>query len=94
MIRVTCWQCRKPFRWMLRKCPRCMQRNAKHPAILLGKLLAVVALCAAIWYLVQAFVKTDDTVSGVLPPPKEPVKQPYFFPTPTPEPPPGTQALR
>lgn len=53
------------------KCPHCMVRNANHPAIILGKLLALAALCAAIWFLVQAFVKTGDTESGVIHPTPE-----------------------
>jgi hypothetical protein len=34
-------------------------------------LLALAALCAAIWFLVQAFVKTGDTESGVIHPTPE-----------------------
>ena len=71
MIRVTCWQCNKPFRWTLLKCPRCMQRNPHHPLILFGKVIAVVALCVAVWFLVRVFVKVDDSASGVLGPEQE-----------------------
>jgi hypothetical protein len=95
MIRITCWQCRKPFRWTLIKCPRCMQRNAHHPIILFCKVLAVAALCVAIWYLVQAFVKTDDTASGVVHPgqEKEPPRS-YLYPTPSPTPAPDPRFPR
>ena len=57
-----------------------MQRNSKHPVILIGKILAVAALIVAIWYVVQAFVQTDDTATGVLrqPPEKETPRDPRF----------------
>ena len=70
-MRIRCPNCHRRYRWMLFKCPRCMVRNANHPIIIFGKVLAMAALCAAIWFLVQAFVKTDDTASGVVHPTPE-----------------------
>ena len=95
MIRSICVQCRKPYRWTHLKCPRCMHRNGSHPIILFGKLLAVVLLVAAIWYIVLAAVRTDDTASGIVNPVKEPESERHdLYPTPRPTPPPDPRFPR
>ena len=72
-----------------------MLRNANHPIILLGKVLAVAALCVAIWFLAQAFVQTDDTASGVIRhPPEKETPQYQIFPTPVPDKPRDPKPLR
>lgn len=63
-----------------------MMRNANHPVILIGKVLAVAALCIALWFLARAFVQTDDTASGVFrPSPEKVTPTPPMFPTPVPD---------
>ena len=80
LFRVICWQCLKPFRWTLVKCPRCMQRNPKHPLILLGKVVAVAALCVAVWYVLRAVMKSEDNAAGIIQPvqEKEEARDPRF----------------
>ncbi len=86
MLSTACRNCRKRYRWTKIRCPKCMMRNANHPAILLGKLLAVAALCAALWFLARAFIKTDDSASGVVPHSADKATpRPPMFPTPVPD---------
>ena len=66
------------------KCPRCIQRNGNHPLVILGKVLAVTALCTALWFFAKAFIITDDTASGVIR--EVPQTQPQRLPLPTPIP--------
>ncbi|MEO6787081.1 MAG: hypothetical protein ABI318_13200 [Chthoniobacteraceae bacterium] len=62
-----------------------MARNANRPRLVLGKLLAVLALCVAVWFLAKAFVWTDDAASGVIrATPEKDLQQRAPYPTPVP----------
>ena len=50
------------------KCPRCLHRNENHTMYFFGKMLALAALCAAVWYIVQAAMMSEDPVSGTVQP--------------------------
>ena len=62
-----------------------MERNGNSPVVILGKVIAVAALCTALWFLAKAFVQTDDTATGVIratPEKGTPQRQPNLTPAP------------
>ncbi len=61
-MHTECNFCLRSFPWKLSRCPHCHHRNRKRPAVVIGKILAILLVCACAVYAIYCAFLTQSPV--------------------------------